>query len=308
VNSTGVDIVLVFVLGALVGAGELVSRFRDEPTRAIASVPGLLYLTVNGLASASALVALLTLGWDPAPKSAEQTRLLQILAAGFGAMAVFRTALFTVRVSGTDIGVGPVAFLQIMLAAIDRAVDRKRARERAERVLAIMDALTFTDLFASLPAFAFALMQNLSPDDKTAISDQVKTLATSPMPEEAKVLNLGLLLMNYVGEAVLEEAVRALRKQLGLPDPPGLRRVSLPRRGSGAAQPSPPGTSVSSGASSAGSTAPPAGSAPPPATIDQAVVEAHPPSQETSPPPGTTAHGTALEDASERLRNESGTG
>lgn len=290
------DVVFVFVLGALVGAGELVSRFRDEPTRAIASFPGALYLTVNGVASVAALVTLWVFGWDPAPDSPEQTRLLQILAAGFGAMAVFRSALFTVRLGGTDIGVGPVAFLQIMLAAIDRAVDRKRARERAERVLTIMDGLQFADLFASLPAFSFALMQNLSPEDKTAISEQVTKLAAAQMPEEAKVLNLGLLLMNYVGEAVLEEAVKALRKQLGLPAPGGTRRISLPLGKSGSQPSSRSGASAQQRSSSEGT--------PPPATLDQVVVESRPPSEEVAPPPGSTAHGTAMSDVQERSEND----
>jgi hypothetical protein len=288
------DAVFVFVVGALVGAGELVSRFRDEPTRAIASFPGLLYLTVNGLASVTALVVLWTFGWDPAPDSPAQTRLLQILAAGFGAMAVFRTALFTVRISGTDIGVGPVAFLQIMLAAIDRAVDRKRARERAARVLAIMDGLKFSDLFTSLPAFSFVLLQNLSSEDKAAISEQNVKLAASQMRDEAKLLNLGLLLMNYVGEGVLDEAVKALRKQLGLGDPP-TRRISIPLRIPRT------GDSPQSDGDSAQPTSK-RSEEPPPAGLGQVVVEARPPSEEVAPPPGTTAHGTAMTDAPERTK------
>ena len=280
-TTTQWDAVFVFVLGALVGAGELVSRFRDEPTRAIASIPGALYLTVNGIASAGALVALWVFGWDPAPDSPDQTRLLQILAAGFGAMAVFRSALFTVRIGSTDIGVGPVAFLQIMLAAIDRAVDRKRARERAQRVLAIMEGLRFADLFASLPAFAFALMQNLSQEDKSAITEQVTKLVSAQMPDEAKVLNLGLLLMNYVGEAVLDEAVKALRKQLGLPEP-AAGRFKLPTL--------PIGRSRASSSSEEGH-----GDLPR-ATVDQVVVEARPPSQPVARPPGSTAVGTAIDD------------
>jgi hypothetical protein len=280
-TTTQWDAVFVFVLGALVGAGELVSRFRDEPTRAIASVPGGLYMAVNGLASAAALVALWVFGWDPVPDSPDQTRLLQIFAAGFGAMAVFRSALFTVRIGSTDVGVGPVAFLQIMLAAIDRAVDRKRARERAERVLAIMDGLRFADLFLSLPAFAFALLQNLSSEEKAAITEQVSKLRDAQMPEEAKVLNLGLLLMNYVGEGVLKEAVKALRKQLGLPEPGG-RRIGLPGL--------PMGKAAGSSSSDAGRVELP------PARLDQVVVEARPPSQPVARPPGSTAVGTAIDD------------
>jgi len=298
-DSEMADLVAVFVLGALVGAGELVSRFRDEPTRAITSFPGLLYLTINGIASVTALVALWTFVWTPAPESVEQTRMLRILASGFGAMAVFRTALFTVRISGTDIGVGPVAFLQIMLAAIDRAVDRKRARERAERVLSIMEGITFTDLFASLPAFVFALMQNLSPDDKAAIKDEVKALAESPMPDEAKALNLGLLLMNFVGEGVVEEAVKGLKKQLKITGRSGFSAAIerfLSKSGSDSGD-RPPNARPSSGATTPGPAATPA-------TIDQAVVEARPPSEEATPPPGTTAHGTSMTDAAERLGDE----
>lgn len=290
-NTTSVDIILVFLLGALVGAAELVSRFRDEPTRAIVSRPGILYLAVNGIASASALAALWTFGWSPAPDSVEQTRMLQILASGFGAMAVFRSALFTVRIGGTDVGVGPVAFLQIMLAAIDRAVDRKRARERAERVLRIMIGLKFNDLFSSLPAFSFALMQNLSTEDKSAITDQVADLAASTMPDEAKVLNLGLLLMNYIGEGVLDEGVTALRKQLGLDATLAARRTLLPRRDPGSQEPPPAGASP---------VATPGASSVPLATVDQAIFEARPPSEAVTPPPGTTAHGSAMADVTER--------
>jgi hypothetical protein len=255
VNTQLGDLALVFVLGALVGAGELVSRFRDEPTRAIASSPGGLYLAVNGAASAFALAALWTFGWNPAPDSVEQTRLLQILAAGFGAMAVFRSSLFKVRIGATDMGVGPVAFLEIMLSAIDGAVDRKRARERAEHVLTIMNGLKFSDLYAALPAFSFALMQSLSSEDKGSIGNQINQLAASTMRDEAKVLNLGLLLMNYVGEGVLSEAVTALRKQLGL-DPPVATPSGLFTLGGGGSQNAAPVGGITPTAGSAAATAP----------------------------------------------------
>jgi hypothetical protein len=211
------DLVLVFLFGALVGLGELLARYRDEPRRAIVTSPAMLYIAINGFASVFALIAIVTFGWvSDSQNSPEAQRLLRVLLAGFGAMAVFRTSLFSVRVGTNDIGVGPVAFLQILLGATDRGVDRKRASDRAEKVVRIMGKLNFDAVYKALPAFAMMLMQNLQPEDQKAIGDQVKDLSSpdADMPPQTKVLNLGLLLMNFVGEEVLEDAVRGIRGQL----------------------------------------------------------------------------------------------
>src|SRR5262245_19946959 len=110
---------VVFLIGAGVGLGELVSRYRDEPTRTIVTSPAALYVAINGGASVYALFALNVFGVKPGDDDA-QSRLLIVMAAGFGAMAVLRSALFKVRVGDDDIGVGPVAFLEIILGATDR--------------------------------------------------------------------------------------------------------------------------------------------------------------------------------------------
>jgi len=47
--------VIVFLFGALVGIAELVSRYRDEPSKAILSIPGFLYIFVNVCAACLAL-------------------------------------------------------------------------------------------------------------------------------------------------------------------------------------------------------------------------------------------------------------
>jgi hypothetical protein len=224
-----IDGLIVFLIGSSVGVGELVARYRDEPRRAILTRPAMLYVGINGFASIFALVAIRTFGWTTdAASTDEATRLVNLLLAGFGAMAVFRTSLFVVRVGTNDVGVGPVAFLQILLGATDRGVDRKRASERAEKVVRIMGNLDPSLAYNALPAFAIMLMQNLTLEDQQAIGDQVKALAQpSDVPEQAKILNVGLLLMNFVGEEVLEDAVRGIRGQL---KPTGVRLPAIGSR------------------------------------------------------------------------------
>ncbi len=295
-----IDGIIVFLIGSIVGVGELVARYRDEPRRAIQTRSAMLYVAINGFASLFALVALLTFGWTPGGTATpEAQRLLRILGAGFGAMAIFRTSLFVVRVGNTDVGVGPVAFLQILLGATDRGVDRKRASDRAEQVVRIMGDLDFDTIYKSLPAFSIMLMQNLTFEDQKAIGDQIKQLVSdSDIPPQAKVLNLGLLLMNFVGEEVLEDAVRGIRGQV--PDASSRlsslgKAVGLHRR-DGARSDSRAGSGVAGAPVSNGPDHPAVSGSAGAGTenLPSVAPTAKPEEEVPAPPPGQTATGTAL--------------
>jgi hypothetical protein len=72
----------------------------------------------------------------------------------------------------------------------------------------LMKGVDFEMASEALPAHCLALMQNLPPEDVSNIGEAVKKLREpSTMPEEVKALNLGLLLMNAVGEDVLKAAI-----------------------------------------------------------------------------------------------------
>lgn len=136
---------------------------------------------------------------------------IEALVAGLSAMALFRTSLFTVRVGTTDIGIGPAAFLQILLAAADRATDRARARPRAAAIKKIMEGISFDRAKEALPSLCFALMQGLTPEEQKAFGFQVAALQASGMDDLPKANSLGLNLLNLVGERVLQQAVEMLR-------------------------------------------------------------------------------------------------
>lgn len=209
---------IVFLFGALVGIAELVSRYRDEPGKAILSVPGFLYLFVNIGAACLALYMIDIFGWDfgvDENSTPAARRMVQILVAGFGSIALFRSALFTVRLGENDINVGPSAFLQILLNACDRAVDRSRASSRAVKVAKTMNGLTFNDAKTALPALCFGLMQNLDPEQQQTAGKEILSLIDdATLTEDVKLMCLGLTLMNLVGENVLNDAVKAFKKEI----------------------------------------------------------------------------------------------
>jgi hypothetical protein len=82
-----------------------------------------------------------------------------------------------------------------------------------------MDGVTFDRAKAALPAYCLALMQNVGPQEQKALADQVNSLSSTPMADQVRALNLGLALINLVGEKVLRRAVADL-KPLITRDPP----------------------------------------------------------------------------------------
>jgi len=121
--------VLAAIFGALVGASELASRYRDEPLRAIRKPWGVLYLEINAFLSAIGL--LLIYRYPDSFKGVSEDPLLAAVAAGFGAMVIMRTRLAVVKGSaGEDYSIGLDLVLSVILRMVDTNVDRDRALER----------------------------------------------------------------------------------------------------------------------------------------------------------------------------------
>jgi hypothetical protein len=202
------DWAAVAMLGGVVGASELISRYKDHPGAAIQTWPAIFYIAINSAASVGAL------GLIQANRWFGPSRWIQILMAGVGAMAFFRTSLFVVRAGDRDVGVGPSGFLQIFLTAADRAVDRKRAAARSDAVAAVMKDVDFDKALKALPPYCVALMQNVSPEDQQALDRALEALNEQGAQPSVKALLLGIELMNVVGVDVLTTAVRSLANQI----------------------------------------------------------------------------------------------
>ena len=212
------DYLAAALLGGLVGAGELSSRYRDAPGRALYTQPALFYIALNIAASVVALALTHAFGWtfgasgNPGDAALRWT---QVLVAGIGAMALFRSSLFTVRAGDRDIAVGPGSFLQIFRDGADRAVDRVRAQARGDIVAKLMTGLSYRKAFEGLPTYCLALMQNVPEDEKIRLAQALDVLdKDESIGESIKVRILGLHLMNVVGPNVLNGAVNSLRDEL----------------------------------------------------------------------------------------------
>jgi hypothetical protein len=200
------DYGLVAIFGVLVGASELVSRYRDAPWSAIKNPASAAYVSVNALAAAAtlALLRIFDVTFDIPDVTGQ--RAVQVLVSGFGAIAVLRTSLFIVQVGGRDVGVGPATLLHVLLFATDRDVDRRRAKQRAKAVSDALKGLSYTDVGEALPNYCLTLMQNVPDGEQAELRQRLKDIADSTMEDTLKVNAVGLTLMTVVGQRVLEAA------------------------------------------------------------------------------------------------------
>jgi hypothetical protein len=198
---TAANFVFVILIGIATGATELLARFRDRPFDAVVSLPGLFYLGINGAAGALALHIIM--GWGVVADDPVQ----RVFVAGLGAMAVFRSGLFTARVGTKDIAFGPNLVLQVILDVLDRTYDRQRAVRRAELIGELMGGVGFAQAKANLSEVCFNLLQNMRPEERETFSQEIERIdQIEGLSDDAKAMALGLKLMGIVGEDTLRTA------------------------------------------------------------------------------------------------------
>src|SRR6266511_3680160 len=77
------------ILGILLSISELVSRYKDDPSAAILSIPAAVYVITNVAAAIGSFYLIHVFGWDFGfTGSARETT--QVLVAGLGSAALFR--------------------------------------------------------------------------------------------------------------------------------------------------------------------------------------------------------------------------
>jgi hypothetical protein len=210
---TAIDLVTVALIGGLVAIGELVSRYRDAPFRALRCGAAYVYILVNVAAGAAAYGLIGAFGWHFGAATGEPVRWTRVLVAGFGAMALFRSSLFIIRVHDEDVGIGPSSLLKSLLSAADRGVDRARGAARAQEVEALLAGVSWERARTDLPALCLSLMQNCTLIEEDALAGAIRDIEAGDLDDDIRVLLVALELMNLAGIGVLRGAVALVKRE-----------------------------------------------------------------------------------------------
>lgn len=207
-------LLLCALFGASVGASEILSRYRDEPFIALMSPPGLRYLAVNAGISLAAFYLLHHFG-DRIFPGLSQDPLMMSIVAGFGAMIVMRSKIFNFKTeSGESYAVGPDAVLSILLASVDREIDRYRASRRQSLVYEETQNIEHP---ASAPDFLRTFLvsyQNLSNKERQDIDEEVRKIYNQAdlRSPRLKFMTAAFGFLNIMGERNFKALVHQLKK------------------------------------------------------------------------------------------------
>jgi hypothetical protein len=202
--------------GAIVGASEILSRYRDEPLRATINRYGLVYLLVNGLVSVLAFGLLLRYPTQVMPAVAGDAA-LGALVAGFGAMVLLRSKLFIYRTEdGKEYPIGPSIVVETLLRVLDRKIDRLRASARQRRVYEQMKDILDFEAAASYLEASLLSFQNLSQDEKQEIAAVIAEYREqTSWPPALRMMAIGFAFLTIAGEENFDQVIGNLKAYLG---------------------------------------------------------------------------------------------
>lgn len=206
-------------LAGLVGAAEIVARYRSEPLFALKRATAMVYILINIAAGVGALVLVRAFGWTFG--QTENVDLWRSLVAGFGALAIFRSSLFVTKIGENEVNVGPSQVLTSILAAFDSAIDRKCAEKLADGLSqGQLDKLDPERVMSTLPVLCLALMQNFSSADQALLAGElVKIEQNKTLRPRAKMQATIVQLSKFLGNDLVGKVLQASAPILSETDP-----------------------------------------------------------------------------------------
>jgi hypothetical protein len=208
---------IAFLSGSLVGATEIVSRYRDEQMKAVLSPDGLLYVVFNGAISTFALVLIFHYESSVAAFSMfKDSSLGAAVAAGFGSTAIMRTRLAVIKgTDNKDLSIGPDIVINLLLSMIDRRIDRWRAARRQEiiaRCFSDLRSLGSIDQASQYLLSTLLAFQNLSDSDKQQLAERVQQNKQSTGDVNIQFQALGFAFLTVLGEENFASALQKARQ------------------------------------------------------------------------------------------------
>lgn len=189
-------------LGFLAAFAELLSRYQD-PKQILTTGSSITYMLINGIASFLAY-------WFIDKQGYTDNEISKVVIAGTSALVLLRSSLASIKVGEKQVEAGFSSILQVFLTWADRSFDQKKARADLPDVKPVMKGIDFEKAKLALPTTCFKIMKNVTQEEQDKIASEVAILTQSPLDNNVKCINLGILLMELTGAELLSQAIDVL--------------------------------------------------------------------------------------------------
>lgn len=199
---------LACILSLLAGTVEIFSRYRHGFQTVLRTTSGRLYILLNAVLGGVAYGLLV--GWPEEGIPAANPLKLGFYA-GLGATVVVRARLFTLRVGGKEVAIGPGYAIDKLLSILVREVDQAMDLTNLRLVREMVADVDFAPAVQSARTVIRGMRHSLQPEDRDALIGELDEIEKSGEPLEEKTRALGHSLLESGGVELLREIVDEVR-------------------------------------------------------------------------------------------------
>ncbi|NVB41205.1 hypothetical protein G6O69_25425 [Pseudenhygromyxa sp. WMMC2535] len=200
---------LAFVLGISTALVELLSRYRDEPFKVIATSQfAWVYLLLNGFLAVAADAILVSSPYGD-HDSAGGRAMLAVMG-GLGAAVILRSRVFTAQLGDEQVSIGPGYVVDQLLSIIDAQIDRRRALQRVKIVVEVMKDKDFEGAKSHASTMITGSRQNLTLQAQQELANQIREISDRKIPDQERCYALGFVLLDFMGEDFLRQVANEL--------------------------------------------------------------------------------------------------
>ena len=197
-----------FALGMATAFAEIISKFSDEPLKALKTWHSLFYHVLNGAVAVFALyfLALATGKPDDFRGVDDMVELQYAVAAGVGAMLLLRSKLFNIKVGEENVSFGPDQMVKIIFKFMESEIDRLRARDRMRFVSKYLTNIHFDKVYDHCVTMFGRAGQVLGDNEKQSCLRELSELkANAKLDVQQKSYHLGFIFLNRMGERFVSD-------------------------------------------------------------------------------------------------------
>lgn len=194
-----INLTTVFLIGAIYSFIEIVNTFGTG-RNFFKNCWGTFYVLLNGLISLGALVVTF-------PNEISSGFVgSKIILAGTSAIALLR--IISVPVKFGNAKSNGVPMIEIVLNLIKTEYDRNKSKEDLKLIQPLMSGIDYYKFSQEIPKLCGNMLNTLSEEDGKKMIEEIQTfLSIKEGNKELKSVNLGFILVKYVGYDLLKVAV-----------------------------------------------------------------------------------------------------
>lgn len=191
-----------FLLGMTTAFAEIISKFDDEPMKALKTPPALFYHVLNGLIAVFALYLLALIAGTSLDFSGvtAMDQLKYAMTAGFGAMLLMRSKLFNIKVGADNVSFGPEQIINILFRFMESAIGRVRARARRDFIEKKLSNIKFDAVYDHSVMTLRRAVRTFSPDELGKCLEDLRSVMKRVSETQIKSYELGYVIYDKLGE------------------------------------------------------------------------------------------------------------